>query len=121
MNYGTGHPGTSGTPSLTATAPLLNGTSTLTVDDTASGKPTGLLAYGFAPNRVVSPAGATLLVSIFQSFPVPLTPPTTGFPLAFPTSPALCDTSLYLQLLQVDSGAAGGTAYSQGLRLTLGN
>jgi hypothetical protein len=120
-NYGAGHPGAGGVPSLLASAPPVLGTAIdlLAGNSSGNGGSAALLA-GFAPANVATPFGGTLLVQIDASFTIPLPAAGATVPLAIPASNTLCGLRVFFQTVQLDFAASHGLAFSPGLELLLG-
>jgi len=120
-NYGNGHPGLLGVPSLSASAPPVLGTSIdLLAGNSSGGTSAAALLAGFAPDNLATPFGGTLLVQVVASFTISVPPSGARVPLAIPAANALCGLPVYFQAVQVDGGASQGLAFSPGLELILG-
>jgi hypothetical protein len=120
-NYGTGHPGTSGVPQLTASANPVLGTSIDVILGNSRGTSTpAALIAGFMQVSLPTPFGGRLLVDPLAA--ITLTLPAAGLrvPQAIPSNLDLCGVSAFFQLVVVDPGATVGLAFSRGLELRLG-
>lgn len=121
LNYGTGHPGLLGVPSLTASAAPVLGTGIDLIAGNSSGQSsTAALLAGFAPDNLATPFGGALLVQVVASFTIPVSIAGARVPLSIPLSNALCGVPVYFQCVQIDGGASHGLAFSPGLELVLG-
>lgn len=121
VNYGTGHPGTGGVPSLrVAAVPRLGTTIDLLVGNSTAATVPALLLVGTARASLPTPFGGTLLVQI--AVQLPLTVPAAGavVPLALPDLPSLCGDFFDLQAVLADPGASHGVAFTRGLELVVG-
>jgi hypothetical protein len=121
-NYGAGHPGTSGVPSLTASAaPVLGTTPNVLIGNSAGAPTLGAIFFGDTPISVVTPWGGTALVFPLVSIGVVVPAAGAQVPLAIPNDPALCGFSLYMQGILVDGGASQSIAFTPGLVFVLGD
>ncbi len=121
VNYGSGHPGTGGVPSLAAlNSPRLGTTVEVLVGNNATSTLPAVLLLGTARANVPTPFGGTLLVQIVVH--LPLTVPANGVqvPFAIPDHPSLCGSTVTLQAALADPGASQGIAFTRGLELGLG-
>jgi hypothetical protein len=124
-NYGEGHPGTGNKiPALTASGPPKLSATTRIFIENSSGVSNALavLAVGAAEAADATKFGGLLVVDTLTFVQLPPLP-TSGLsvPLWVPNVPDLyCDFCLYLQTVQVDSGATHGLAFSKGLNLVYG-
>lgn len=120
-NYGTGHPGRLGVPSLSASAPPQLGASIDVIAGNSSGaSSTAALLAGFAPDNLATPFGGALLVQVAASFTIPVPALGARVPLSIPATSSLCGVSVFFQSAQIDGGATHGIAFSPGLELVLG-
>jgi hypothetical protein len=120
-SYGAGWPGTLGAPSLSALqGPVLGGSTLVSIGNSSGTTTQGLLLAGFAAAAVPTALGGTVLVNgaTFGTYSIPA----VGLPvnLAVPDNPALMGLRVFMQALELDSGASQGVAFSQGLELTIG-
>jgi hypothetical protein len=121
-NYGTGWPGTFGTPSLTAdAAPELGTQIAVLIDNSAAAPTTGLLFLGFTAVQVPTNRGGSLLVLPLVAWSLSLVPGTNSLPARIPAEPSWCGIAVLLQVIEVDRGASHGLSFTPGLRLELGN
>jgi hypothetical protein len=122
-NYGIGWPGTSGVPGLTASnAPELCQTVTLTIGNSLGLRTLAVLFVGMARAELPTAWGGTLL--LVPVFAFPLTLPSGSYEVSVivpPCDPSLCDTTLDLQVLELDWGATRNVSFTQGLELVLGS
>lgn len=121
LNYGVGHPGTLGVPSLTSSnVPNLGTTITVDAGNSQGVDTFGLLIYGFRTTSLVTSRDGTLLVEPFGVRLV--TVPAAGIQLPFiiPNQLQLCGFPLFVQMLQLDGGASRGMSFTDGLELGLG-
>ena len=121
--YGTGKPGTHGVPGLALDrAPVPGEATTLQLTDALPGALPYLL-WGLAPAAVPFDGG-TLLVAAPGIQPLPLVDGAgaSGAVWNVPNSLALCGTTLFLQVMFVDPGAAGAqqSAQTGGIEATVG-
>jgi hypothetical protein len=120
--YGQGHPGTTGTPSLTPSAnPVLGTTIDLIVGNSLGTQTTAALFAGIAAASQPTPFGGTLLVQILADFTLTLPAAGARVPQPIPNDPRLCGRSVFFQSAQLDAGASHGIAFSPGLELVLGS
>lgn len=121
VNYGAGHPGTGGVPSLGAlAAPRLGTTIEVLVGNSTAGTIPALLMIGTARASVPTPFGGTLLVQLAAQLPLTLTAAGARVPLLIPDLPSLCGATFTLQAVMADPGASQGIAFTPGLELGLG-
>jgi hypothetical protein len=120
-NYGDGFPGTLATPTLTASAaPVFGSTITLDVGSSSDVPTLGLLLIGFAPTSIPTSAGGTVLVDFALTLPFTLPPTGASFVETIPYDDWLYGQSAYLQALEIDPGALKRIAFTPGLELVLG-
>jgi Tol biopolymer transport system component len=120
-NYGTGFPGTFGVPSFTPQQnPVLGTTITLDLANSWQQPTVGLLFVGFQHASLHSGWGGDLLV-------VPAITQLITFSYGFdqfvgdiPDDATLCTSTLDLQVIEADPGAAKGVSFTPGLELVLG-
>ena len=120
-NYGSGWPGTFGVPALTSRDdPVLGSDVTVDIENSLGSTTRGFLFLGFDSASIATRLGGTLLVD--STWTWPLTIPGAGLSLTdtLPNDPALSGTSIYLQTLEIDSGASHGVSFTAGLELRLG-
>jgi hypothetical protein len=121
-NYGAGHPGTSGVPALTSSAPPVLGTTPNLLLGNSAGPPTlGAIFFGDTPISVLTPWGGTALVLPVASIALAVPAGGAQVPLAIPSDPGLCGFSLYMQAVLVDAGASQSIAFTPGLLFVLGD
>ena len=119
--YGTGWPGTLGTPAIAATGPPIVGQAiTITASNSLGATTSGALLVGLDDDQFVLPSGATVLVD--DPLIVPVSIPATGFSetKTLPDDPAFYFLDLFLQVVEFDAGAIGGISLTQGLQLRCG-
>lgn len=120
-NYGSGWPGTRGLPGLSPDAdPTLFENWNLVIGNSLGSPTSGSLLVGLEEASVETALGGTLLV--VPQFILPLSIPQGSLSLGvtLPCEAYLSGQTIYLQALQLDSGASQGVAFSKGLRLVLG-
>jgi Tol biopolymer transport system component len=121
-NYGAGFPGTLGVPTLTAGAdPVFGTTLTLDAGNSSGTWSDGLLLIGLQSASIPTSAGGTLLVDPVMELLFVLKPAGTSLSEYVPLDAELCGLSLYLQVLELDRGAAKGISFTPGLQLTVGH
>ena len=121
-NYGAGHPGTTGIPSLTSSAaPVLGTTPNLLVGNSAGASTIAVIFFGDTPISAPTPWRGTALVFPFTSIAGVIAPGGSPFPLAIPPDSALCGYTLYMQAIVFDAGASQGIAFTPGLVYVLGD
>jgi WD40 repeat protein len=121
-NYGSGFPGTNGIPSLTSRSNPTIG-STVTIDlSNSSGQPTvGLLFIGFQKATIPTNLGGDLLVVPALTILVTFSYGGDWFTGSIPKDEALCGTTIDLQSIEADPGAAKGVSFTPGLDMTIGD
>jgi len=121
-NYGAGFPGTLGVPTLTAGADPVFGTSiSLDVSSSSGTWSDGLLLIGMQSASNPTSAGGTLLVDPVMELLFVVTPSGRSLVEYVPLDAELCGLSIYLQVLELDRGAANGISFTAGLQLTVGH
>lgn len=121
QNYGSGHPGSHGVPSLiSADDPRPNNVATLLFDNSSGQWSFGLLLIGLDDADLPTSWGGSLLVT--PSWTQSLALPPYGMALSdeIPADEALVGISCFVQGLQIDPGASDGVAFSAGLELVIG-
>jgi hypothetical protein len=119
--YGAGFAGTLGVPALSLTGvPALGAGVTFAATNSLGAPTSGLLVVGSASASIPLRFGATLLVDPL-SFEL-IAVPAAGWSDvdSIPSDPALAFADFFLQVLELDSGAAGGVSLTNGLQLTIG-
>jgi hypothetical protein len=120
-SFGSGHPGTLGVPSLTASAPPALGTTfgVQFASSTAGAAPAFVLLGDLSGYQPTVWGGVAL---VKEPLLVPLVIPAGGFsfPYAVPSDTSWIGQSQVLQLVVADPGASAGLAFSPGLRLVFG-
>ncbi|MGE0142177.1 MAG: hypothetical protein AB7I19_09985 [Planctomycetota bacterium] len=120
-NYGTGHPGTLGVPTLAASAPPVLGSNLqLLIGNSNGSTTTGALLAGIATANLPTPFGGTVLLTIDSSISTVIPTGGLAMPLAIPSSPRLCGARVFFQSIQFDTGASHSLAFSPGLEFVLG-
>jgi hypothetical protein len=120
-NYGEGWAGTTGTASLYSDAvPRVDQSINLTIENSRGVATLGLLLIGASSACDLTTIGSTQLVSpslvcLYNIPPGGLTITTD------PIDPGLEGQKFFLQMVELDPGAIGGLAFSDGLRLNIGN
>ena len=121
-NYRGGHPGTLGVPTLRASGPpVLGSPISIEVGNSRGQDTPAVLFAGLQPASSPGSWGGELLV--IPALTLVWTLPAAGasLPAPLPGDPAWCGISLFLQVLEVDAGAAAGISNTPGLELRLGN
>lgn len=118
--YGTGLPGTLGTPALDASdAPRLNSTISLDVTNSVPWYTVGVFLVG--KERAADPGwGGTILVVPIASLPFVAPPGTLHWPVDVPADEFLAGEPYAVQALLLDPGAPQRVAMSNGLELVVG-
>lgn len=120
-NYGTGHAGTQGIPSLAMSAlPILGTNPSLQVGNSLGATTTAALLAGFGRASQPTPFGGTLLVQIVANLTLTLPAGGGQVPMPIPGDNSLCGAVVDFQCLLLDAGASQGIAFSPGLELVLG-
>ncbi|MED6333802.1 MAG: FG-GAP repeat protein [Planctomycetota bacterium] len=120
-NYGVGHPGTNGAPSLTMDPVPVMGQGVNIVMGNSAGLDAGsILFFGTRQTADPTPVGGTLWTDIVAIFPTIV--PAAGGALGFfvPNDSDLYGSEIYGQLFQCDAGASAGFSFSPGLRIIFG-
>jgi hypothetical protein len=120
--YGLGWPGTNGIPTLTAMSnPVIGSPMTVQIANSAGSNTTAFLVLGLASADLPTVFGGRFLVQPFSILSLGL--PAAGLSVAstIPDDPALCGLAVFLQVLELDSGATKGVSFTPGLRLNLGS
>jgi hypothetical protein len=122
-NYGVGYPGTGGViPTLTSdAAPVLGSTIHVHVDNTSLQSTLVLFVLSTETARLPTQRGGTLSTEPVQFLIAPLPAGGAVIPWQVPSDPALVGISAFVQSLQPDPGARFQVAFSDGMRLTLGD
>src|SRR5262249_22463044 len=120
VNYGQGWPGTNGIPSFTAASePDLCTPITLDLANSLGADTTGAVVLNVLPTDQVTDRDGHLLV--FPAIVIPITLPANGvtFNGIAPCDRVFCGRSIYLQAIELDSGASRGISFTPGLKLGL--
>ena len=120
VTYGTGFPGRTGVPNLSATPPILGTDTRWTLGNSSGTATTGLFLLGSGRASLPTPIGGTVLLRI--AFALPVQVPSRGGSLTamVPDNPNLCGARLQTQLIVADPQAARGFAFSRGVELVFG-
>lgn len=131
--YGEGTPGSNTQPSLGGTRcspainlsghPKMGASVNLTAENSSGLASSALIVLGAAPTSLPLLTG-TLLVVPLLTVPVPMPIPVSPFvhdhelviPATIPNAPGL----VYVQVLQLDAGAAGGVSFTPALQIEIG-
>jgi Tol biopolymer transport system component len=121
-NYGTGYPGTLGVPTISAASdPLLGAPFSVDVSNSTNAWNLGFLLVGFSQASIPTGLGGTLLVQIALPLALfPISPVGTSLTATLPADIDLFGTTIDLQAIEFDAGAAHGFSFTDGLELTLG-
>ncbi len=121
-NYGAGHAGTLGIPSLTTSAAPVLGTSIdLLVGNAAGNATAGALLFGIEAASIPSGLGGDLMTFPLLSISLPIPVSGASVPFGVPNDPFFCGGVLYLQAVHLDGGASQGIAFTPGLELVGGS
>jgi Tol biopolymer transport system component len=121
-NYGAGFPGTSGVPSLTASAnPVLGRDLALDLGNSAGRYTVAALFIGRQRAAIPSSWGGLLLVDPVTTKIVGVGPGGTTLLGAIPEDHGSCGVTVDLQAIEIDPGAAQGVSFTAGLELVLGS
>jgi hypothetical protein len=122
-NYGAGHPGFLGVPSLTLSAnPVIGATVDLQASNSFGfGALQGTVYLGLAPAQIPTSWGGDLLLIPFLVIPLSIPSAGLNLPLAIPNDEALCGFQAFFQVLMADFTAQpAGIAFTPGLQLDFG-
>lgn len=120
-NYGNGHPGSLGVPTLVASAlPLPGTTIRIDVGNSSALATQGSLLVGLESASLQTPFDGTLLLVPTTSFAIHIAASGGQVQFNVPDDPALCGAQVFLQSLQLDAGASRQLSFSRGLQLDLG-
>ena len=121
-NYGTGYPGTLGTPTISASAdPVLGTTISIDVSNSVGNWIVGILLGGYSRASIPTSVGGTLLVWPLELLqPFPIAPYGGSFFGDLPLDIDLLGLTFDLQAIELDPGAAHGLSFTDGLELYLG-
>jgi hypothetical protein len=120
-NYGAGYPGTNGVPSFTSQAnPVLGTTITLDLANSYANPTSGLIFVGFSQTNLPTNWGGDLLVVPSLVIPVVFSYGDDTFTGTIPNDPKFLGTSVDLQAIEADPGAAKGVSFTPGLELIFG-
>lgn len=118
VNYGAGHAGANGVPTLLASVlPRLGVTIDVLVGNSAMAATAGVLVLGTSRASVVTPFGGTLLVQPLAQVALALPAAGATIPIRIPNLPSLCGTTLDLQAAMADAAATQGVSFTRGLEL----
>jgi hypothetical protein len=120
-NYGSGFPGSYGVPALTSQQnPVLGTTITVDLDNSLQAPTTGLLFLGFQQTDIPTNRGGHLLVVPAFTVPITFSFGPDSFSGALPQDVRLCGTTVEVQAIELDPGAAFGISFTPGLEFVLG-
>ncbi len=120
-NYGAGFPGSNGVPSFTSRGdPVLGSTVYLDLSNSYGNDTPGLLLVGYQDAVIPTSRGGDLLV--IPVVTTLLNVRWTGITLdgELPDLFHLCGIEIFMQVLEIDPGAAKGLSFTAGLELLLG-
>ncbi len=121
QNYGTGHPGTSGIPTLTmSAAPILGTNPNIQIGASAPLVLGGFLVFGFQRDNAPTAFGGTALVQPLTARFLTIAQNGAFLPFPVPFDASLCAVTVNLQSIAFDPGASAGIAFSPGLELIIG-
>jgi len=122
VNYDSGYPGTHGVPAIVAQQfPAFGASVTVSLENSLLLPTVGLLVIGTQRASLPTKFGGTLLVLPTWIVPITFSYGLDSFTGTVPDEFALCGTTIDLQGIEIDPGAAHGLSFSQGLELTIGN
>lgn len=120
-NYGAGLAGTYGEPTLTTRTPPVSGRPcVLDVSNSRQWWTVGLLMVGASSAEIPTQAGGMLLVDAALFDLIPFTPWSATIPSTVPADPSVVGVTVYLQVIELDPGAAKGLSFTPGLALMIG-
>lgn len=120
-NYDVGYPGTLGVPTLTASdVPSIDSTITIDVGNSLGQFTVGFMLIGSAKASNPTSDGGTLLVDFSLIVPYAIWPAGLSLLADIPSDPALCGTSAFVQVIEMDGGAVYGLSFTAGLELAFG-
>ena len=120
-NYGSGFPGTNGIPSFTSNANPVVGTAiTLNLENSLRQPTAGLIFAGIQRADLHSSWGGDLLVAPLLVLPITFSYGFDQFNGSIPPDFGLLGTTVDLQALEADPGAAKGVSFTAGLELVIG-
>lgn len=118
--YGTGWPGRAGVPSLGASTPFIGQFTTLSLGNAAQANTAACLLIGTRQaNLATAFDGRQLVDGITLEIGFVLA--ASGASTRFFVPASACGSTLYTQLVHLDSAATRGVAFSAGLRVDFGN
>ncbi|MCA8973068.1 MAG: hypothetical protein KDC98_00020 [Planctomycetes bacterium] len=121
INYGTGHAGTNGVPSITSSGnPALATTPSVQIGSSANSSTLGGLVIGFSRANTPTAFGGNALVTVATSVILSVPPGGTTYPISIPNHPTFCGLRIDLQSALFDAGASHGIAFSPGLEYLIG-
>jgi Tol biopolymer transport system component len=121
QSFGSGYPGTNGTPSLTAgAAPQLNRSLDLSIGNSLGSWTDALVLIGMQQVDWPTAWGGHLLVDPAVSVLVALDPGGGTFSGRVPPDDALVGVTFYGQALEIDPGASRSVSFTPGIELVLG-
>jgi len=120
-NYDAGFPGTYGVPTITSRdLPILGATLTVDVGNSYARPTWGVLLVGSARATIPTNRDGVILVESTVVVPITFSYSSDSFVGVLPFDFALIGTTLNLQALENDPGAAKGVSFTPGLELVLG-
>jgi len=121
LNYGAGWPGSMGVPAIAAGTPPAPGEAFgLDVGNSSAIGTSGVLIIGTAQVAFPTPLGGTILASPEAFLPLTLNPGVNRLVFLLPPSVLLCGQLVFVQALEIDSGASAGVSFTPGLRVQFG-
>jgi hypothetical protein len=122
QSFGSGWPGTIGTPSLGASAaPVICSTIDAIVTNSSGATTAAILLVGAGRASIPTTLGGTILVAPpWTIFSLVLPADGATIPAPIPCDAALVGVSVDLQVLESDAGASAGVSFTPGLELLLG-
>ncbi len=121
LNYGTGHPGTLGVPKLELSVdPVIGKETDILIERSSPASSSAFVLIGTDSDDLPTNWDGTILVDFLSILILPLPDPVLSYTLLLGQDPALEGADVYLQLIELDSGASDGFAFSRGLRMSTG-
>jgi len=121
-NYGAGFPGSNGIPPFTSrTDPVLGTRLILDLGNSYGNDTAALLLAGYQEASIPTNRGGTLLLVPVLTLPLYVRWIGSTIEAGIPDENQFCGLEVYLQVLEVDPGAAKGVSFTAGLNLLLGS
>jgi Tol biopolymer transport system component len=122
QNYGAGFPGTLGVPTLTMSAPpVIGSVVSLDVSNSLGAPTTGIMLFGFAAVDFPTRAGGHILADPLLILPGPLDAAGASYHDEIPRDDRACGLSIFVQVLEIDPGAAHNISFTPGIEIHFGS